>query len=284
MTPIDLKDRLRESLDLHVNFKEVSYVDWPNYENNGDHFIAAASLKYLRDKNINVSSITSIEKYDFDTPIICQGGGNLGDLFYAHENFRCNLIETNYQNPIVIFPQSIFFENKQKAERSRRIYNAHPDLTILTREQKSYEIAKGLFSKCKVVMCPDVAWYLADWVASITSNQFDSEDTLIRDAHNVNLSIKQREGKHWEHSAFRPNLTKEESVSLAVTLSSISQMSRCSNLMTERLHGHILACMMGITNVLLPVKYHKNESTFETWSKQLPNTIFARMDNGITVF
>ena len=63
-------------------------------------------------------------------------------------------------------------------------------------------------------------------------------------------------------------------MSSSVVMASMCQLAKCKKLVTERLHGHIMACMMGIENELLPVKYHKNQSTYETWTHALPNTYF----------
>lgn len=275
MTPFDLKKILEDTLDEYIPFKECVYVNWCHYPNNGDHFIAAGSFKYLKDRHIGVKEIYSNACTQFNgEPIIAQGGGNLGDLFFNHEVFRRNLIQKNHASPIVIFPQSVFFQDPEKAKASSDIYNQHPDLTIFLREERSYEIAQNYFENCKLILCPDAAWYLADIVRGMQHGQLEKSDSLARNDEYLSLD---HVGKPWNDWAFHDwtNYFKGKAMfSVAITYNSMFQLARCEHLVTDRLHGHIMACMMGIPNELLPVNYHKNKSTFETWTKHLPNTHF----------
>ena len=180
--PRDLKIKLTEILNENIQFNEAHYVSWCDHQNPGDHVIATAGAMYLKDRNIKVIDVSSNEMVGFDgRPIISQGGGNLGDLFPCHEDFRCELIKCNPKSPIVIMPQSVLFNSLSMAEKSREAYNSHDNLTILIREQESFSIAKSMFDKCNVILCPDTAWYLCDFVKEIMSNLFGEEECLIRD-------------------------------------------------------------------------------------------------------
>jgi pyruvyl transferase EpsO len=44
---------------------------------------------------------------------------------------------------------------------------------------------------------------------------------------------------------------------------------------TERLHGHLLACMMGVPSILLDNNYGKCRSFHETWLTAIPGSYFA---------
>lgn len=55
-----------------------------------------------------------MEKQVGKTPIILQGGGNLGDLWSNHQKFREYIISKYRDRPIVIMPQSIYFEHTSK--------------------------------------------------------------------------------------------------------------------------------------------------------------------------
>ena len=282
MTPSDLKKILEDTLDKHISFKECVYVNWCHYPNNGDHFIAAGTFKYLKDRHIGVNSIHANAQSQFQgQPIVSQGGGNLGDLFFNHEVFRRDLIERNHTSPIVIFPQSVFFQDPENAKVSSDIYNKHPDLTIFIREQRSYEIAQELFGNCKLVLCPDAAWYLADIVRGMLHGQLEETDTLTRNSDQISLNHVGKPWNDWVFHDWRNYFKGQAMFSAAITYNSMFQLAHCKRLVTDRLHGHIMACMMSIPNELLPVKYHKNQSTYETWTKHLPDTHFrfAGMDD-----
>lgn len=55
----------------------------------------------------------------------------------------------------------------------------------------------------------------------------------------------------------------------------VRQISRCRFLITNRLHGQVVASLLGIPSILVPNSYHKNESFFETWMEERPNCRFA---------
>jgi pyruvyl transferase EpsO len=48
------------------------------------------------------------------------------------------------------------------------------------------------------------------------------------------------------------------------------QFSRYQTVVTDRLHGHILAVMLEIPHLFLPNSYHKNQSFYETWTHTVP--------------
>ncbi len=48
------------------------------------------------------------------------------------------------------------------------------------------------------------------------------------------------------------------------------QLSGHPAVVTDRLHAHVLAAMLGVPNVLLPNVYPKNRAFFETWMSALP--------------
>lgn len=271
MKPKELKTELVRQLDAVVSFRECVYVDWPNYPNPGDHVIATAGLLYMTRRKITIRSITSRGKTRCGgLPIIAQGGGNLGDLFPHHEEFRRQLVARNHASPIVVMPQSICFRSDVNAQRSAEIYNANPNLTILVREQVSLEIATELFPACQVLLCPDTAWYLADLIQELRKHQLQQHACLARPQDH--LACEGFSGPGWDETLWKLSAEishPEFQRSLAITMGALWQLSRCHQLTTNRLHAHLLANMLGIPSTLLPVNYHKNSSTDETWISRL---------------
>lgn len=57
-------------------------------------------------------------------------------------------------------PQTIYFENKDKEKEMAEIFSNHKNLTICTREKYSYNLAKKIFDKNNIILCPDMAFLL----------------------------------------------------------------------------------------------------------------------------
>ncbi|HEY9603927.1 MAG TPA: polysaccharide pyruvyl transferase family protein [Allocoleopsis sp.] len=170
-TPEKIKAFLHNALGKIGSFEQCAFLDYPDYFNLGDHLIGIATLFYLTDvvkanvnyvATINNFSEESLEKHIGQAPIILQGGGNLGDLWSHHQEFREYIISKYRDRPIIIMPQCIYFANPENLTRAAAIFNAHPNLTLFTRDNYSYELACQHFSNCQVIKAPDMAFHLVD--------------------------------------------------------------------------------------------------------------------------
>src|SRR5699024_4283398 len=73
------------------------------------------------------------------------GGGFLGTLWPIAENMARDIIQTFQKNRIIIFPQTIYFEEsdwgKEELVKSIQVFQKHPDLTIFVRDKASLAFA-----------------------------------------------------------------------------------------------------------------------------------------------
>ena len=57
---------------------------------------------------------------------------------------------------MIIMPQTINFLNPWIKDVAAKAFNAHPEITILSRDQVSYEKAKNTFAECRLLLYPDI--------------------------------------------------------------------------------------------------------------------------------
>ncbi|SIR02758.1 Exopolysaccharide biosynthesis protein EpsI, predicted pyruvyl transferase [Alkalispirochaeta americana] len=57
---------------------------------------------------------------------------------------------------MIVMPQTINFYNREIEKRAAHVFNAHSDMTILCRDQVSYEKAQSTFSHCRLLLYPDI--------------------------------------------------------------------------------------------------------------------------------
>lgn len=170
-TPEKIRDSLHTALGNRGPLEQCALLDYPDYFNIGDHLIGLATVFYITDIiKARINYIASI--YDFSeqllekqvgkAPIILQGGGNLGDLWPHHQLFREKIVSQYRDRPIIIMPQCIYFANPENLSKAAAIFNAHPNLTLFTRDNYSYELALQHFSNCQVIKTPDMVFHMAD--------------------------------------------------------------------------------------------------------------------------
>ena len=71
-------------------------------------------------------------------------------------SFICKVIGTFHGCHITILPQTINLISEKKRKDVSDCFNAHPNLTIVSRDEISLQNAHALFGKCKCLLWPDV--------------------------------------------------------------------------------------------------------------------------------
>jgi pyruvyl transferase EpsO len=92
-----------------------------------------------------------------DVPILMHGGGNLGDLWLAYQEFREHIVGIFPQRRIIQLPQSIHFSSRAREEVAAERLRRHPDLTVLVRDAESLTIARDRMG-LRARLCPDAAF------------------------------------------------------------------------------------------------------------------------------
>lgn len=159
-----LRNFVRKEL-LPLIDRDYVLLDVPNHRNIGDLLIWQGELEFLKETQYNLLYSSNIythldSKIEPDQIILLHGGGNFGDVWRLNQNFRNRIIEKFKKNRIIIFPQTIHYQNPNFILEDAKIFESHPDLTICARDEVSYRFAKKHFSSCNIVMLPDMAFFL----------------------------------------------------------------------------------------------------------------------------
>lgn len=157
-----LRNLVYKSLDPIID-RDYCLLDVPDYRNIGDHLIWGGEVEYL--KRLPHKMLFSANNYLYkgleipkDVIILLQGGGNFGDVWRNFQEFRLDVIKRYPENRIVIFPQTIHYNEEENILKDAEVLNAHPDLTICARDYRSFELANRYFHKCNNLLLPDMAF------------------------------------------------------------------------------------------------------------------------------
>lgn len=287
----------------------VAHVDYPNYSNVGDSAIWLGELAFLRQRRCRTVYSCSNRDYSpkalskrlGDGIILLAGGGNFGDLWPRHQRFRKALLQDFPGNRIVQLPQSICFNDERNLENARREIGAHPDFCLLVRDMPSYELATANFD-ADVRLCPDSAFYLGELKRAgpptqdlLYMKRTDTESPsaqvpipndmrAVLDAVAVDWLHERRTLNHrFENALGRQSLAHLGAyapfgIALDAARNRLSRLrlergvrllSTGRRLITNRLHGHIIGCLLNLPHVVLDNSYGKNRAFYEKWTSPL---------------
>lgn len=304
---IDLKNQLNAIVAEIKDKNDVIYLDYPFYHNVGDLLIYAGTLQFFKDNNIHVKLFRSEKDFDIEeirknltpnTTILCQGGGNFGDIYFVHQNLREQVVKNFRQNKVIIMPQSSHFSDEKRLAESAAIFRQHPDVVIFSRDTRSYELSKRFTDKGKLM--PDMAHQLygslkmksrkeedtlyflrVDCEASADQNAygvppetktFDWVD-LITEADLKKIRFLTRTakvGKKLNSSLIKNYVDKAwRNHTLEMANRNAHLFSGYKEIVTSRMHGHILSCLVDTDNVLIDNSYGKNSGYYAQWTQNI---------------
>lgn len=163
---IELRSTIEKTLAPLIGDKCI-LADAPYYNNIGDILIWQGIEDFLRHNNKSLISVTNINTFLFpeiseDITILLMGGGNFGDLYRCFQDFRLKVIKKYSKNRIIMFPQSIWYEDISIIERDARIFSQHNDLYLCARDKWSYDFLSKYFNANSILLVPDMAFCIDD--------------------------------------------------------------------------------------------------------------------------
>ncbi len=276
-------------------------LDFPRYANVGDNAIWLGTLAALEALGFPPPAYTSddrtfepreLERRVGRGPILLLGGGNFGDLHRKHQRLREAVATAFPDNRVVQLPQTLRFRSPDSLEQARRVLGAHRHLKVLVRDEASLRTAThdlGLDAS----LAPDLAFGfvppkrprgaapLVLWISRTDEwNRHESPEST----EHLEVSDWPPERNPWRRRKMRGLVVLyrfgiARVLPLRGALSrtyeplarwrvdrALAWMSRASVIVTDRLHGHILATMIGTPHVLLDDSLGKLRAFHDMWT------------------
>ena len=158
-----LRENIKTTLTPLINMDYI-LLDLPYYSNIGDTLIWEGTKEYLETLPYKCLYYASKDSFVYrklpkDVVILLQGGGNFGDLYRLHSEFRKKIIELYPDNKVIILPQTAFYEDNEMLILDAEFYSQHRNVTICAREQYTYDLLKKHF-KNEILLMPDMAFFI----------------------------------------------------------------------------------------------------------------------------
>lgn len=275
--------------------KKTFFIGTPEYANLGDSAIAIAQMLFLEKCGFPRSKIKEFTQSEYNDyaglfsryinkrHLICGiGGGNLGNLWPNEEEFRYRFIDAFPNNPIVIFPQTVFFtedeEGRKAIEASKQHYEKHRKLTIVAREQISFDRLKTLYRNPAKLLTPDIvlSTTMDDYGVTVTKRSggllvfrndaekamADEDRQAIVDYLNENSFVFRTTDMYSDEP-----VTKENRMELV--RKKMQEFADAEFVITDRLHGMVFAAITETPCIALSNNHHKVSGTYN-WISYLP--------------
>lgn len=211
--------------------------------------------------------------------ILMHGGGNL--LAYIFEDFNRKLVLENFPEfQVILFPQSVWHNATEMVTRLfQDVYSKHQRLTFLYRDRKSYNQGKKIFPQVNCYLMPDMAFQIGAvrrfmepthhilWLQRTDKESLNYNIPTDRQNYDVTVS----DWKGWK----TPRGTSQLEDAFLIAANGLMFLQRGRVVITDRLHGHILCVLCGISHVVLDPVNHKITSFMQSWAAGIENILVA---------
>lgn len=210
--------------------------------------------------------VRAVERVPLDVPIVFQGGGNFGDLYTELQAMRERVVAAFPNRRIVILPQSLHFDDALRRQKSLGLVLGHPDLHLFVRDRASLEMIQRVSPEHGTLM-PDMAHALWNEAATyrdaaanagtLTMLRRDDESTLegATSAFDWEDIVSRGDTAVWRLVRKAMYLDLDPSRRLPVWIwyalrdriiaRAARYFARYGKIETDRLHGLLLACLLG---------------------------------------
>jgi pyruvyl transferase EpsO len=234
--------------------------------------------------------------------ILIQGGGNLGDIHVPQQQVRARVLRDFPRAHIVQLPQSILFRREQARERFGALARSHDDLTLITRDRHSLTIATELLG-VRATLAPDMAFGLErrersiapsrdvawlsrghagdpagddpgeaggsierfDWAGRFSERRLPARVRALGRARRTLAGPPPRRGPGaGARMALAARLHRP--LARGRVAAGMAMISAGRVVLTDRLHGHILALQLGIPHVTIEDGEGKLRGALDEWT------------------
>ena len=260
-----------------------------------------AKLSFYDSRGYSPSADVFIEEA---TILLIHGGGNFGDIWPEHQDLRMRMLQRFPHKTIIQMPQSIYFSDEVNLKATAAAIKTQSSFTLFVRDLNSFQFARRVF-ECEVVLVPDMAFAMppisrkpatVDYLCLLRT---DKEVTFD---HQVVRSILAASDKSFEvcdwttqsrhllaqldtglnkltrrfpaiTAPFRSMAMRLRQQSAAQRLLyGIELLSKGSIVVTDRLHAHVLCCLLEIPHIVFDSLGGKISAFHATWMEDSPTT------------
>lgn len=266
----------------------------PEHGNMGDYAIGYAEQKFFTDyfPEYPLICVTAqewldlkeyfqrvIREYDI---IFLSGGGYFGDLWKSGQISR-DIVEMFPGNSKIFLPNNLTYkdsdwESNSEVKNDLEWLSEQPGTFIFFRERKSFEYAEPIVKNCAFV--PDMALYL-----SFAEGKPEPADRILlcfredveKDFYHYKelTEMLKKEGYQYDEMDIHLNRKVDYEEGRDCLSAIIEKMQNASLVITDRLHGMVLAAQSGTPCIAFDNTTHKISGVYEWLESNLKVSLFT---------
>jgi exopolysaccharide biosynthesis predicted pyruvyltransferase EpsI len=241
-------------------------------------------------------------------PVLLSGGGNFGDVYPNEQGLRERILDDFPDRTIVQLPQSVWFRSEAALDAMRRRCEKSGRFVMVTRDRGSFDLVRARFA-VPVHLAPDMAFGLPDlrprrqapatevlWLLrrDLEASERTRRREVVREAPGAvrdwPRTVLGDPGAHrsayarahwtsWRLQRAPRALLRGREAWIERSFERLADLrmeiafrvlSTARVVVTDRLHGHILALLLGIPHVCLDTRNGKVRQLYETWTAGHP--------------
>ena len=288
--------RIKKQLD--DNNKRIFYFGMPEHANMGDLGQYYCVKKWLAENYREYSVVECVSSVVLDSDsgfdaffrsvlkpddlLVIHSGYNTNDLSTVSNKLNLYLIGNFKGNRIIVLPQTVFFKHEINLKKSSEVFNSHPRLVFMSRDEVSYEISRSMIPDGHVLMIPDIVTTL------IGTRQEESQRQGIVLCH-------RHDGEQFytdaDFECMKNKLSSVDNVEIMDTtvdlpykkiikdlygamMSIIGVFERSRIVITDRYHGMIYSLVSNTPVIVMKTTDHKVVEGYRILKERYPDRIW----------
>jgi pyruvyl transferase EpsO len=296
----------------------VALLDFPFHPNCGDSLIYLGELAALKEIGADLLAVSDAEGFrpehylslPSDTVMLFHGGGNFGGLWDTPHIRRNEELQQLRSFKAVMLPQTMTTMDLECRQQTRDVLTNHSNVTLMWRDQRSFEASRTLFPEIRSVLVPDAAFCLfplrgpqvtlrpKERIALLARK--DREGSGLADAVNRVVPVRDWECVFVEKAirrllrfaierersaAGRPRMKLRARLFYAYAhlngQSAARQLKSSDVVVVDRLHAWILSVLLNVPHVVVDTKYGKISSVIMSWLPSELETLATAPDDSL---
>ncbi|OUP23965.1 hypothetical protein B5F28_08815 [Gemmiger sp. An194] len=283
--------------------KRFIIFDTPSHENIGDQAILIAEIEYLKKISPEHKVITipaeCVERFlktysnliKNEDIILIHGGGFLGSIW--KDEMYAEVIQRYLSNMVVIFPQTIFYENTHYGNHRLKVEKDIFDkenLMLFVRDQRSQIFAEENLYQINPQNCVLIPDIVLSYHTEISNQSVENYmiACLRNDKEKVstdNFYAKLEEVAKKE--CYKLELTdmctdhsiRRKCEKYRIVECKLKQFAKAKFVVTDRLHCMVFCALVGTPCIAMDNSSKKVKGVYEKWLKDLDYIVFCENEN-----